>query len=165
MGGWLGDRVGHRRLAMVACLCLAAGWLVFALGESMWRDDGFVYSMAIWEQLSLSVMTVSVVALCMSVVTPTAGASQFAAYMAMTNFSTTLGYSVPQWMPDGWATRDFYFAAVGIQCGCALLFWLVRPSKQPELQPPAWRGYLALGFLVLLLCGLTTYVAWRKLSG
>lgn len=89
--GFLADLVGRRRLAALACIVTAAGWLVFAFNEPWWHHHGFIYALSMIEPLANAVLTVSLWALCMDTSDPKVGATQFAAYTSLTNLSTVVG--------------------------------------------------------------------------
>ena len=92
LGGFLADRVGHRRLAAIASIALAGFWLVWAAAAAWWTDRSLVYALFAIEPLCQSVMTVAIFALCMDLSWPRIAATQFGAYMALLNVSTTLGF-------------------------------------------------------------------------
>ncbi len=89
--GFLADLVGRRRLAGLACIVTAAGWLVFAFNDQWWHHHGFIYVLSMIEPLANAVLTVSLWALCMDTSDPKVGATQFAAYTSLTNLSTVVG--------------------------------------------------------------------------
>jgi len=89
--GFLADLVGRRRLAALACIVTAAGWLVFAFNEQWWQHHGFIYALSMIEPLANATLTVSLWALCMDTSDPKVGATQFAAYTSLTNLSTVVG--------------------------------------------------------------------------
>jgi PAT family beta-lactamase induction signal transducer AmpG len=162
-GGFLADFVGARRLAMIASISMALGWLVFSLNDGRWTDTSFIYTMAVWETVSQAVMSVSLFAVCMQLTLPTIGASQFAAYMALSNFGTTLGYRAAA-ETGGWSYVETWQYAAIIQVLAALLLLLVRPSQtreelpRPEGTAPSIRGWIILGVLLLFLVRMTYYI-------
>ena len=89
--GFLADLVGRRRLAALACIVTAAGWLVFAFNEQWWQVHGFIYALSMIEPLANATLTVCLWALCMDTSDPKVGATQFAAYTSLTNLSTVVG--------------------------------------------------------------------------
>ncbi|HSN27426.1 MAG TPA: MFS transporter [Kofleriaceae bacterium] len=89
--GFLADLVGRRRLAALACIVTAAGWLVFAFNDQWWHHHGFIYALSMLEPLANAVLTVSLWALCMDTSDRKVGATQFAAYTSLTNLSTVVG--------------------------------------------------------------------------
>ncbi len=90
-GGCLADRIGPRRMALLAGCGLALSYLVFADAKDLWCVDSFIVGMMVFEALLSGVLFVSIFALCMQVSWPLVAATQFTAYMAMLNLSRTLG--------------------------------------------------------------------------
>ncbi|MDB4962224.1 MAG: muropeptide transporter, partial [Myxococcales bacterium] len=129
LGGFLADRVGHRRLAAIASTVLALLWLTFALGEAWWTDRTFVYALALVEPLCQSVLTVSLFALCMDVSWPRIAATQFTAYMALGNFSTTQGFRLAGHADGWWDYQGIYLAAAGMQIAITLILPLIDPQQ------------------------------------
>lgn len=160
--GFLADLVGRRRLAGFAALAMAAAWLVFSLNEGRWTDDTFVYVLAIWETSAQAMLSVSLFALCMQVSLPAIGASQFAAYMALSNFGTTIGYRVSGKLET--TTIETWQLAAAIQLVIPLLLLAIDPAQtRRELPRPAGaraplRGWIVLGALATFLVGMTAYV-------
>lgn len=163
IGGLLADVVGHRRLVGLASIAMAAGWVAFGVGEAAWSRDGFVYALAIVEALAQAIMTVSLFALCMDVAWSPTAASQFTAYMALSNFSTTLGYRLAAAL-GGWVDfQGAYFVAAAIQVVVTGLLLLIDPGQIRRALPrPAGvairpASIIAVGALALALVGITVY--------
>ena len=160
-GGFLADRFGSRRITIVSSLAMAAGWLVFALGHGLWHHTAFVYTLVIWETVMLAMMSVGLFAMCMGVAFKPAGATQFASYMAMSNFATSTGYSLVEYVAH-WSFTRTYLVAVSIQVAVTGLLFVVDPGQTArELPRPAGervtRGYVAVAALALVMLALT----WR----
>lgn len=162
-GGFVADFVGPKRLAILAALSMGGGWLVFSLNDGRWMDESFVYTMSIWETCSQAMMSVSLFAICMQVSFPVIGASQFAAYMALSNFGTTIGYRVSGHLGELTASQVWQLAAA-MQVVVALLLVAVNPAQtraelpRPADTPPPLRGWIVLGCLAAFLVGFTAYV-------
>lgn len=164
IGGLLADWVGRKRLAAIASIGMAAGWLVFGKGTAYWHEDAFVYPLAIFEVLCTGVMTVSLFALCMEVSWPKIGASQFAAYMALANFSTTVGARMAGKLGEYLDYASCYVAAAVAQV--LVTGWLLaldpkqtaRMLPLPEGAPLPRRGVIAVIALGVTLFGLALYV-------
>ncbi len=127
VGGFLADRVGHRRLAALATLGIAGYYLMWAGLASHWSSHAFVYSVFWLEPFLAGVMTVSLFALCMDISWSAIAASQFAIYMAISNFSSTLGYKLGGYAPDWWTPRGIYIAAAVMQASFVLFLPLIDP--------------------------------------
>lgn len=164
IGGLLADYVGRKRLAAAASIAMAGGWLVFGLATSLWTSDPFVYTMAIVEALTSSILTVTLFALCMDVSWARIGASQFAAYMAFANFSTTVGFKLTGILNEHLDYTGLYFAAAAIQLVVtgALLFidptQVRRTLPARDGAPVPRRGILAVSSFALVLLAMTLYV-------
>ena len=162
-GGFLADLLGRRRLIALASIAMGAGWLVFAAGEMWWRSNEFVYAVALWEAACTSFMAVGSFALCMDVAYPAVGGSQFTAYMALSNFSTTFGYHLAGKL--AWDYRDLYIAAGLAQAAVSALLLLIDPGQTRRVLPrPAGTplpriGLVATGLLIALLVTRTWWVA------
>lgn len=143
-GGFLADRVGHRRLAGVATLFLAADWFAWSQLSGEWGNRDFVYAMFWMEPFFTGVMTVSLFALCMDISWPAIGASQFALYMATSNFSTTTGYKLAGYASKWWSNSDVFLAAAVIQASFVLVLPFIDPraarDQSPRRQRPERRS-------------------------
>jgi len=129
--GFLADVMGRRRLAALACLVMAGGWLTFALNEQWWHVHAFIYALSMIEPLSQAALTVSLWALCMDTSDPKVGATQFAAYTSLTNLSTVLGAKLLGANALTWWTfRQTYIVAALLQLVIIGLLPLIRPPRR-----------------------------------
>jgi PAT family beta-lactamase induction signal transducer AmpG len=167
VGGVLADVLGRRRLIALASVAMGAGWLVFALSESQWSNDGFVYTLAMFETVCTSMMAVGLFALCMDVAYPPIGASQFTAYMSLSNFSTTLGFLLTSELPESFDYRTCYLVAAVYQVTViGLLLW-IDPTETRRTLPRAegvripLAGIVAVCALALVLVSSTAYAVYR----
>ena len=90
-GGFIADRLGHRRTIAAGCIGLALVWTIFAFGEGLWGDRRFVTAILLADSLLASTMLVGFFALAMGVSWPKVAATQFTAYMALGNLSAVWG--------------------------------------------------------------------------
>jgi PAT family beta-lactamase induction signal transducer AmpG len=127
VGGFLADRVGHRRLAGLATVGIAIYYLAWAALSAHWADHHFVYAVFWIEPFLAGVMTVSLFALCMDISWTSIAASQFAIYMALANFSTTTGYKLGGYAAAWFTPRGVYFAAAVLQASFVLILPLIDP--------------------------------------
>lgn len=127
VGGFLADRVGHRRLAGLATLGIATYYLVWAGMSGHWADRHFVYAVFWIEPFLAGVMTVSLFALCMDISWTSVAASQFAIYMALANFSTTTGYKLGGFAADWFTPQGIYIAAAVLQASFVLILPFIDP--------------------------------------
>jgi MFS transporter, PAT family, beta-lactamase induction signal transducer AmpG len=129
LGGLLADRVGHRRLAAIAAIAMAGAWVVFALAAPWWTSRAFILAVFWIHPLCLAVMTVSLFALCMDVSWPRIAATQFTAYMALGNLSSTRGYQFAGDALAAWGYQGVYLVAAGIQLALTCLLLLIDPHQ------------------------------------
>ena len=129
LGGFLADRVGHRRLAAIASIGLASLWLLFAACEPLWTERWFVYLLCLAEPLFQSVMTVSLFALFMDISSPLVAGSQFTAYMALFNLSTTIGLRVAGSLDEALDYSGVYALAGAIQIAATFILPFIDPGE------------------------------------
>lgn len=129
LGGLVADKVGHRRLAAIASVTMALWWVVFAVAEPWWPSRTFIYAVMWIEPLCLAMMTASLFALCMDVAWPQVAATQFTAYMALSNLGTTRGYQLAGRVIDAWGYQGMFIAAGVIQLAITLLLLLIDPHQ------------------------------------
>ena len=169
-GGYLTDRFGRRRVAMIASCALAAGWVVFALLRDSWTDKTLVYAFGFYATACMATLSVALIAMCMDLSWPRIAASQFTTYMALSNFSTTLGSLFAPYANEWWEFEYVYIVAAAIQVTITLLLWPIDPLETRNKLPlPEGKrlNVLGLGPLILLLLfliGMTAYVTWQKLG-
>lgn len=182
IGGVLSDVVGRKKLIALASLGMAVGWIVFALNDGAWTDRNFVYVLALAETFCQSIMVVTLFALCMDVAWSPVAASQFTAYMAFSNFSTTLGYWFTSKIPAAWSTSDLYLAAACTQGVVTCILFAIDPGQTRRDLPPIVpaeeshlpparlherlprRGIAAAAGLGLFLLGMTAWIVITKLA-
>jgi MFS transporter, PAT family, beta-lactamase induction signal transducer AmpG len=152
LGGFLADIVGRRRLLALASIGMALGWLVFAVAKPIWDVDGLIYPLAIWGAVCQSMMIVSSFALCMDATWSRIAATHFAAYMALSALSTTLGYRLAPIVFEHLSFQNVFFAAAAMQVAVTALLVLARPGEVQRKLPlaPGWR-FNAIGILTALL--------------
>ncbi|HEY3807358.1 MAG TPA: MFS transporter [Kofleriaceae bacterium] len=125
LGGFLADRVGHKKLAALGAAALGAFWVIWALLAPHWHDPSLAYMLFGVEPLCQSVMTVSLFAICMDLSWPKLGATQFGVYMAMANWSTTIGFKLAGFASDTWTYPGIYIAAAVCQLAVLAVIPLV----------------------------------------
>ncbi|MEJ7603244.1 MAG: MFS transporter [Kofleriaceae bacterium] len=160
------ERVGHRKMAAIGSLAVAAGWLVFGLGEAYWGSDVFLYVLALWEPVFQAIMTVSMFAVFMDASWPRVGASQFTAYMALLNFSSTLGFRSAGFVIETWDDQGLDLVLAGVQAAVTLLLLAIDPTearrKLPRPDGTPLAGKLAAAALIATLVALTGYVVMPR---
>jgi len=128
-GGFLADKVGPRRLALLAGGALAVSYLVFADARDLWPSDGFIIAMMVVEALFSGVLFVSIFALCMQVSWPLVAATQFTAYMALMNLSRTLGQGLTAEIGDLVTFQGAYLIAAALQLLPLPLLAIIDPHQ------------------------------------
>jgi len=91
LGGFVADRLGHRRTIAAGCLMLAVLWIAFGALDTYWTDRRFVSAVVLLDAFAISLASVGFFALAMGVSWPRVAATQFTAYMALSNLSTVTG--------------------------------------------------------------------------
>ncbi|HEY8878056.1 MAG TPA: MFS transporter [Roseateles sp.] len=141
VGGWLSDRVNLRRAmaVYVGALSLPGLYLMFELQRQGWSPGQavpaglvtvFMAAVVIY-QLLFGFIYGARVALFIGITQPAVAATQFAAYMALTNLSITYsvvwqGYAVQHW---GYVATLGLDALIGLSCLLVLPFLKPRKPK------------------------------------
>ena len=166
--GFLTDQFGRRTMAAIACFGLAGGWLVFALNPDAWDNQTFIYTLSFAEAAFTAMLSVSLIVLCMDLSWSKIGGSQFAAYMALSNFSTTLGYQFSATANEWWDFHGVFLAAAVWQIAVAFLLLPIDPQQtRRELREGGqirWLGIGALLGLLVFLVVMTAYVTAKRLG-
>ncbi len=134
-GGLLAEKVGSRRLAALGCVALAALWTIFGLSEPAWTNHTFVWIVAMIEPFCVALVTVSLFALCMSISWPQIAAMQFTSYMALANFSTTLGYKLAGPAETYLEYWGIYLVAAAVQLVVIAWLPLIDPGETRRKLP------------------------------
>lgn len=170
VGGLLAHLYGARRVAGVASIAMALGWVAFAFARPWWHDSTLAYSLAIHETLCQSIMSVALFTMCMQLSLPKIGASQFAAYMALMNFGTTLGYLVAGDLNRVFEFHGVYLLGAGIQLAATPILLAIDPGETRRVlpRPPGTvldrRGMIAMAVLVVFLGGMTVRTVIKNLG-
>jgi PAT family beta-lactamase induction signal transducer AmpG len=115
VGGVFADKIGHRRLAAIATVTLAACWLVWAALASHWFDPRLVVGLIVIEPACQAMLLAALFAACMDLSWPKIGATQFGIYMALSNVSTTFGFKLAGWIGDSMSFAHIYVLAAVLQ--------------------------------------------------
>ena len=128
-GGLLADRIGARRLAVMAGSMLAILTLIFADAQTLWRYDSFIIAHMFFDALLSGILYVSLFSLCMKVSWPLVAATQFTAYMAMMNFSRTIGQDLTGRIEDMVTISGAYALAAVLQAAPLLFLIFIDPDQ------------------------------------
>jgi len=85
VGGWLADRVGHRRCVMSALIYIAVSIAALAISDAMLGTGPHLLVMLAVTAFGIGVFTASSYALFMDITRPAIAATQFSAFMGATN--------------------------------------------------------------------------------
>jgi PAT family beta-lactamase induction signal transducer AmpG len=127
-GGFIADRIGHRRTVALATVATGLMWIGFAATEPMWVHRRFIVIMTCGEQLFLGVLSAALFALFMGVAWRRVAAMQFSAYMAMLNLSRTFGSKMAGSVSDTFGFVGSFAVMGGLQIAAAL--WLLALDPQ-----------------------------------
>lgn len=168
--GRISDRIGRRRLVVICAVGLSANWIVFAANKSLWTNDGYIYVSALLENAFTAGLSVGLITLCMDVSWPRVAGSQFTAYMALSNFSTTLGYQFASYAKSSWTVPEIWVFAGAWQLLLIPLLWPVDQTQTRRALPypdgarvPRTGLYALLVLVVVLVIG-TGYITYQKVG-
>jgi PAT family beta-lactamase induction signal transducer AmpG len=113
LGGILSDWTSPTRVAVGAAGALAFIWIGFGLIESQWMAPIRIVSFLCVQEFFAALLSVALFALFMSVAVPRVAATQFTAYMAFLNLSTTIGVMLAGKFPD-WLSTGHVFVIIGL---------------------------------------------------
>jgi PAT family beta-lactamase induction signal transducer AmpG len=170
--GLITDRLGRRSVAAFACVALACSWTLFAAARDWgwWESHTYVYVSGMIETALQAVLSVSLIALSMDLSWSKIAGSQFTAYMALLNFSTTLGFQFAAKANVWWSFSMIYIVAAVVQVAGAGLLLLIDPTEArrklplPEDRPVNRTGPFALLVLLVFLIVMTGYVTLQKVG-
>lgn len=101
IGGALADRVGVKRMAVGTSSALALLWTAMAVVPAAVTSDRALTGMILAQEGIFGMLSATLFAFFMTISWPRVAATQFTAYMALMNLSTTLGsYLAGQLSPD-----------------------------------------------------------------
>jgi len=132
LGGWLGDRYGAKRIAI---LWLSSGLVMCAImffGVDYWtRSPVFIAFVFVWIPLDM-LLAVAIIPISMRLCDPRVAATQFTIYMAIANFGISFGaFMLGQADALGGLSSIFVVAGAGLLV--ALVFMLtVKYPRRPE---------------------------------
>lgn len=136
LGGWLGDRIGSKKSAIL--------WLALQLtmvtamynAHGLWGDDrlflAFVYA---WITLDL-LLTVAVLPISMRLCDPRVAATQFTIYMAVANFGISFGaFMLGRVDSIGGLPSIFLVVGAALLVSLTLMLTVNFPRRAPLVQP------------------------------
>lgn len=132
LGGWLGDRYGAKRIAIMWCVLQLAMIAAMYLGQAWWSNPlvfmAFVYA---WIAMDL-LLTVSIIPVSMRLCDPKVAATQFTIYMAVSNFGISFGaFMLGKTDAMGGLPSIFLLVGAGVVMALTLLLTVKYP-RRPE---------------------------------
>lgn len=97
LGGFLADRIGTKKMIFLLTVGIGCLWTVFALSPPMLYDKSRMMVFLVIQELLFSMYLVTLFSMFMSISWPRVAATQFTAYMAFMNLSTTAGSYIAGW--------------------------------------------------------------------
>jgi MFS transporter, PAT family, beta-lactamase induction signal transducer AmpG len=145
-GGFVADWIGIKRTVALGYGGLGLLYLLFGLAQPYWQIDAVPIAFLYIEPLFSSMGAVGCFALFMSISWPRVGATQFTAYMAMLNLSTTIGQKFAGPLDDRFDSPTLFLLCGGAQIAIIVLLPLVDPQQARRrfgvaaVEPPAPAG-------------------------
>lgn len=139
VGGFLSDRLGHRRVLLFGCLGIGISSLVFAACHSMWGNYGFQIGFGVVGGVVSGIVNAANLALFMDLTHPKLAATQFQIYMALQNTRGFWGNRLGGWTAERVsAPRMFGLGALVEVLPLVLLPFLdPRRVKTPPVEVPS----------------------------
>jgi len=136
-GGYVADRMGHRRVVAAASILVGLAWLSFAFLEPYWHSRTLVVTFACTEQLFLGTLSAALFALFMGVSSKAAAATQFTAYMALLNLSRTIGAKLAGPISAAFTTAGAFMLGGAFQIALVILVVPIAVSarKRSRISP------------------------------
>jgi MFS family permease len=137
LGGWLSDRIGRRRLVATSLImiCVSVAALAFSdLWFESQRGNHLLFWLAI-SAIGIGLFTAASYALFMDMTNPAVAATQFSAFMGLTNGCE----SWSTWLAGGIIVTSGYPAAFLVLCGASLLSLPLLGLIAPRVDSPALR--------------------------
>lgn len=132
LGGWLGDRYGAKRIAIMWCVVQLAMIATMYFGQSLWSNPAFFVAFIFaWIALDL-LLTVAALPISMRLCQPSVAATQFTIYMAVSNFGISFGaFMLGKTDMMGGLASIFLVVGTGVAVGLGLLLFVKFP-RRPE---------------------------------
>ena len=119
------DIYGQRKCMLVLCVLTAIGMAAFVFIPSLQAGWGWqIFMLGFW--VSQHLFAVLIISACMELVTPRIAASQFAIYMSIANFSSTIGTTVIAFVAETWRVETIIILATVLVLVAPVLFWRTR---------------------------------------
>ena len=132
IGGPLGDKFGHKRIAIISTVLFGVNYLWFATNTDLWINKTMVKVFFGLEAGLYGALSVCMFAMCMDICLPVVAGTQFTTYMAMSNLSATIGKKAANYFYDLFSRHDIMsylgistegLSKESIGYGGCLVFW------------------------------------------
>lgn len=128
-GGLLADKFGPKRVATIASILLACTYGAFGLSSPEhgilwfdWHDKAYVYAYILISTSFDTMISACMFAMCMTVSWPKIAATQFTAYMAMLNLSTTTGLKLSGFLSEHLTVPAIFISVAVLQAAVIFIF-------------------------------------------
>ncbi len=128
IGGVIADRYGARRAMGGAMLGIGACLAGFGLLSTWWPSLGFLIAYTIVLNLLINAYNAASLGFFMGLSNPAIGATQFAAFMAMTNLTYAWTSPLGGWVADAHGVIPLFLVAATAQVAAVAILPLVDPS-------------------------------------
>ena len=129
LGGFLADKLGRRTVIIGSCVALALVWFGFVGAQSYWENKTVVKGFLLAEPLFMSMMSGGFFALCADLSLPAIAATQFTAYMALSNASASLGQFFGGQVAESFSYPTLFLGAAVIQLIVAGVVAFIDPLQ------------------------------------
>jgi MFS transporter, PAT family, beta-lactamase induction signal transducer AmpG len=119
-GGFLVDRFGDKTMIAIGSIGFGVCWMAFYFLTSWWESTGFIVVLLCASTFLNSVMSVGLFALFMGISWSKIGGTQFTAYMAMLNLSTSIGTKIAGPLENALGSEKLFLVVSLISVAAAL---------------------------------------------
>ena len=129
MGGYIADKFGAKKMIAITSILVGTLWISFGMIPASIESKAAVKFMLLSQEFLLAVMSVSLFALFMSISWPRVAATQFTAYMALMNLSTTIGSYTAGMLSSRLSILEILIVAGVLQAILVLPVLLIDPKQ------------------------------------
>lgn len=129
VGGWLADRIGHKKMVAIASVSLGLVYLVFGVSGAYWANDDFILAYYCAQELCTGTLSAAIFALLMGVAWPQVAASQFTAFMALSNLGRSLGGKLAGPLTEAFGTAGTFVGLGVYQVLIVSILLLIDPHQ------------------------------------
>ncbi len=133
MGGYVADKVGAKPMIVVTSILLGALWISYGMIPGSIESKSAVRVLLLSQEFLLAVMSVSLFSLFMAISWPRVAATQFTAYMALMNLSTTIGSYTAGMLSGQLSILQILIVAGALQAVLVLPVLLIDPQQTRRL--------------------------------